>query len=412
MTLKNTLKTALTGLKNHKSRSALTILGIVIGITAIILVMSVGQGAQELILGQIRGLGSQTIIIEPGREPSGPSSFAEIFTDSLKAKDLEALKNQGNVQGLKDLTPNVMQPAAISYGNESTRTNVIGSSDLMAKILEIYPVEGSFFTDEDIKEKADVAVIGAEIKKKLFGASDALGEKIKIKNRSFRIVGILPRKGQIALFNVDDMVIIPYTTAQQYLTGTNHFNSIIVQAENEEIVPSVVKSIELTLRESHNIDDLKKDDFHITTQADAAERVKTITGILTILLVSVAAISLIVGGIGIMNIMLVSVTERTREIGLRKAIGATEKNIMRQFLFEAVILTSLGGIIGIILGAVLSFITSVILSKIVTLGWKFVFPVSAAFLGLSISAFVGLVFGIYPARKASLKSPIEALRYE
>lgn len=412
MLFNDSLLTALRGLQTNKSRSALTILGIVIGITAIILVMSVGQGAEDLILNQVRGLGSQTIIIEPGREPSGPSSFSELFTDSLKQKDADALRKLSNVQGLKELTPVITQMASIAFENETTRTNVIGASEFIAKILDISPDQGSFFTDEDLRQKTNVAVVGSEIKNKLFGPSDALGKKIKVKGMTFRIVGILSPKGQISIFNADDMVIIPYTTAQQYLFGTNHFNSIIAQAETEDMVPRVVQDTKLTLRETHNIDDPDKDDFHITTQADAAERVKTITGILTILLVSVAAISLIVGGIGIMNIMLVSVSERTREIGLRKALGATEKDIMVQFLLEAIMLTALGGIIGIALGAAFSFLTSIILSKIISLGWTFTFPLFAAVLGLGVAGFIGLVFGLYPARKASLKSPMEALRYE
>jgi len=194
--------------------------------------------------------------------------------------------------------------------------------------------------------------------------------------------------------------------------GINYFNSIIARAENEKIVPQVVKSIELTLRETHNITDPEKDDFHIATQALAVERVGMVTGILTALLVSVAAISLVVGGVGIMNIMLVSITERTKEIGLRKALGATNKDIMLQFLLEAMILTGLGGIAGIIFGGLLSFIASFILSRIVSLDWTFAFPVSAALLGLAVAALVGLIFGLYPARQASLKSPMEALRYE
>ncbi|OGZ34321.1 MAG: hypothetical protein A3I88_03715 [Candidatus Portnoybacteria bacterium RIFCSPLOWO2_12_FULL_39_9] len=412
MTLKHTFKTAFNGVKTNKSRSGLTILGIIIGITAIILVMSLGKGAEELILNQIRGLGSQTIIIEPGQEPRGPSNFAELFTNSLKQKDVEALKNPANVQGLKELTPNVMQVAPISFENESVRKNIIGSSELITEILEIYPNEGSFFTDDDIRQKNSVAVIGSKVKKELFGDSDALGKKIKIKGRSFKVVGILPAKGQVALFNIDELVIVPYTTAQLYLLGINYFNSIIARAENEKIVPQVVKSIELTLRETHNITDPEKDDFHIATQALAVERVGMVTGILTALLVSVAAISLVVGGVGIMNIMLVSITERTKEIGLRKALGATNKDIMLQFLLEAMILTGLGGIAGIIFGGLLSFIASFILSRIVSLDWTFAFPVSAALLGLAVAALVGLIFGLYPARQASLKSPMEALRYE
>ena len=412
MTLNDSFQTALAGLQTNKSRSALTILGIVIGITAIILVMSVGQGAEDLILNQIRGLGSQTVIIEPGREPTGPSSFDELFTDSLKQKDVDALLNPSNVQGLQDLTPAVMQVVPVTFENETIRTNVICASDLIAKILDIFPREGAFFTDDDIRQKASVAVIGSEVKNKLFGPSDALGEKIKVKGRTFRIVGILPPKGQVALFNADDMVVVPYTTAQQYLAGINHFNAIMIRAESEDIVPRVVRDIELTLRETHGIDDPDKDDFHVTTQADAAERVQTVTGILSVLLVSVAAISLVVGGIGIMNIMLVSVSERTREIGLRKALGATENDIMTQFLLEAVMLTALGGIVGIILGAAFSFLASLILSRVLALGWAFTFPVFAAILGLGVAGLVGLVFGLYPARQASLKSPMEALRYE
>lgn len=414
MTLKHTFKTALTGLQTHKSRSALTILGIVIGIAAIIMVMSVGQGAQDLILNQVRGLGSRTIIIEPGREPKGPSGFASILGDSLKDRELEAIKKKSNVAGLADVTPIVIVRGAsgVVYQGETYQAMTIGTSDLVSKILEIYPKEGAFFSDEDIKQRASVAVIGSEVKKKLFGPSDALGQKIKIKNINFRIVGVLPAKGQVSMFNADELVIVPHTTAQQYLLGTNYYNAIIVQAESEEVISRTVRDIELTLRELHNITDPEKDDFHVTTQADIADRVSAITDIFTILLVSVAAISLLVGGIGIMNIMLVSVIERTREIGLRKAIGATESDIMRQFLFEAIILTAIGGIIGVLLGAFLSFMASLVLSRIVSLVWAFVFPVSAAVLGIGVAGLVGLVFGLYPARQASLKSPIEALRYE
>jgi len=412
MTLKHSFETAVKGLKNHQSRTALTILGIVIGITAIILVMSVGQGAQELILQQIRGLGAQTIIIEPGREPQGPSSFTELFTDSLKQKDVDMLQNPERVQGIKDLTPIVVQISTAAYENNTTRATVLGASDLLATILEVYPSQGTTFSEEDVKQRANVAVLGSEIKRKLFGPSDAVGEKIKIKGKTFRVLGVLPPKGQVALYNVDETITIPYTTAQQYLIGTNFFNSIIVQVQNEKEIDSVKKNIEMALRESHNITDPAKDDFHVMTQADVASRVSNVTGILTVLLLSVAAISLIVGGIGIMNIMLVSVFERTREIGLRKSIGATEKDILIQFLLESIILTAIGGVVGIILGALLSFSASLVLSRVIALGWVFVFPVAGALLGIGVATMVGLVFGLYPARQASLKSPIEALRYE
>ena len=412
MKIKHSLKTAFTGLKTNRLRSLLTILGIVIGITAIILLMSVGQGAENLILDQIRGLGSQTIIVEPGREPQGPSDFGELFTDSLKDRDVEALKNPSNVRGLKEITPMVMQVVSVSFENETKRTSVIGASDFIAKILEIYPAQGNFFTDEDIKQRASVAVIGADVKEKLFGLSDAIGQKIKIKNKLFRVIGVLPAKGRVAMFNADDIVAVPYTTAQKYLLGINYYHALLIQAESEQAVPQVASEIRTTLREIHGITDPDKDDFHVTTQADAVQRVGMITTILTVLLVSIAAISLIVGGIGIMNIMLVSVTERTQEIGLRKAIGATEKDVLVQFLFESVILTVAGGVTGIILGIGFSFIASVILARIVSLGWSFTIPVSAVILGFGVSLIIGLIFGLYPARQAASKSPMEALRYE
>ncbi|MDI6717663.1 MAG: ABC transporter permease [Patescibacteria group bacterium] len=412
MLFKYTLKTAYNGLQTNRSRSALTILGIVIGITAIILIMSLGQGAQNLILGQIQVMGSKTIAIHPGRQPKGPTDFAQMFMDSLKEKDVEELKKKINVPNLETIMPLVYGSETGTYKGDTYKLTIFGASEWLAPMFDIYPSDGEFITPEDIKNKSDVVVIGSKVKDELFGNSNTVGEKIKIKNRSFKVVGVLPKKRQVSFMNFDEVAIVPYSTAQQYIFGIKHYHEIVVEADSENNMPRMAEDITATLRASHDISDPLKDDFYLQTQQDLANRISTVTDILTMFLVAVAAISLIVGGIGIMNIMLVSVTERTREIGLRKAIGATEKDVLRQFLLEAVILTSVGGVIGIGLGAVFSFIASIILSKGLGLDWGFSFPFFAALLGLFVASSVGLIFGLYPARQAAKKSPMETLRYE
>lgn len=412
MSFKDSFITAIRGLHANRSRSALTILGIVIGITAIILIMAVGQGAQDLVLKEIQGIGSKTIAVVPGRQPSGLSDFAQIFTDSLTEKDLKALERKENVPNLKDVMPVVFGGESASYGRETYRLTIFGASPLISQIFDLQTEKGVFFSDDEVRNRANVIVIGDKVREELFGQNDALGERIRIRDQSFRIIGILPKKGQVSFFNFDEMAIVPYTTAQNYIFGIKYFHRFIIEADSEAVISRTVSDIKATLRESHNITDPDKDDFFIETQADLVERLNVITSVLTILLASIAAISLVVGGIGIMNIMLVSVSERTKEIGLRKAIGATNKDIMIQFLLESMILTIIGGLIGIFLGASFSFLISVILSQALSVEWNFVFPISAVILGVGVALFVGLVFGLYPARQASYKDPIESLRYE
>ncbi len=412
MTLSHLFKTSLTGLSTNRSRSFLTILGIVIGITAIMLVVSLGAGAQNLILGEVQGLGTNTIAVIPGREATSPSDVSALYSDSLKDKDLTALENKANVPNLSLIMPTVFGASGASYGSNDYQVTIFGATEHMADIFDLVPVEGQFFDSSDVASMSSNAVIGADVATHLFDTQDPLGQNIKIKGRNFRIVGVLPKSGGGSLFNFDADVIMPYTTVQTYVTGQKYFNRIIMQAVNDAAVAVTADDIKLTLRESHNITDPTKDDFTVQTQQDLANRLGTITSALTWFLVAVASIALFVGGVGIMNIMLVSVTERTREIGLRKALGAKDRDILSQFLLEAVLLTSIGGVVGIILGSSLAFITAFALSHFLGLNWNFVFPWSGAAMGISVSAIIGLVFGGYPASKASKKSPIEALRYE
>ncbi len=413
MTLKHAFKTSLTGLTTNRSRSILTILGIVIGITAIMLVISLGAGAKALILGEVQGLGTNTIAVIPGQVSTSPTQSAgALYSDSLKPADITALENKANVPYLQAIMPVVIGSDTASFQSNTYQITIFGATDLMASIFALNPSEGQFFDQGDVDSYNSVAVIGSDVAKYLFANQDPINQDITIKGRNFRVVAVLSKAGGGSLFDFDSMVITPYTTAMNYITGQKFYNRIIIQAKSDALVPETASDVRLTLEESHNITDPTKDDFTIETQQSLANTLGTITSALTWFLVAVSSIALFVGGVGIMNIMLVSVTERTREIGLRKAIGATDRDILTQFLLEAVLLTAIGGVIGIILGTTLALAVSLILRWGLGLNWQFVFPWSGVVLGLGVSTFIGLVFGGYPASQASKKSPIEALRYE
>jgi putative ABC transport system permease protein len=408
------IKEAYESVRTNKIRSFLTTLGIVIGIASIILIVSIGKGAELLILTQVEGMGADMIVLRPGKQPTGFSDISgTLFADSITEQDVKALQRQGNVPDLKSVAPAVVVTGNVSYGREAYTPTMFGwSAEFMADMFNVYPSEGVLFGQDEIDQKSRVVVIGAKVKEELFGDEDALGRNIKIRDHNFRIIGIFPDYGQVMFFNIDELVLMPYSTAQTYLLGIDYYHEVMLRVSDPDNIERAVYDIEATIRERHDIDDPEDDDFFVETQQGVVDQIGTILNVLTLFLSSVVAISLVVGGIGVMNIMLVSVTERTKEIGLRKALGATDKDILVQFLLESVLLTFAGGVIGILIGASFAMLASVILSYVLSDDWSFSFPFSAAVLGVAVSSMVGLVFGLYPASKAAKKSPIEALRYE
>lgn len=414
MPIKDLFKTAFTALRVNLTRSRLTVLGVVIGVAAIMMVASIGESAQSLIIGQIQSFGTRVISVTPGREPAGPSDFAALYSESLKVGDYEALKRPGAIPGLTDITPLVVGSYTVEFEEESTLGSTAGATPFVQSMMNLELAEGSFFTEVDVDARSRVVVLGHNVAEDLFGedqATEGVGKNIRVKDQTFRVIGVL-EGGGAGFVNFDGYILTPWTTAQTYLTGTDYFNEIDLEVESEEIIPRVVADIELLLRERHGIDDPEKDDFAVNTIAEAADIVGEVTGIVTALISAVAAISLIVGGIGIMNIMLASVAERTKEIGLRKAIGATNRDIRNQFLLEATILTVLGGAIGIAVAIFFGIIAAIVLTNMLGLQWDYVFPLQATIIGVTVSIATGVIFGWLPARHAARMDPVEALRYE
>ena len=414
MKLRDSVRTALSGLAHAKTRSMLTILGIVIGIASVILLLSIGTSAQDLILSQVQGLGSNLIIVIPGNAGSSrfssPASAQGIVIKSLKQSDIDSLERDLSVSAV---TAEVRGQARVVYGENDTTVTYDGVTANFFPVRNFGVEKGYPFQTADVDSFNHVAVIGSALATTLFGNLDPVGKNIRLQDQSFRVMGVLEKKGTGAFgVDQDNMVIIPITVAQRQLQGIDYFSDIIVQGNDSYTIEFSKSRVTSILRQNHGITDPNKDDFSVRTQQDALDLLGNITSVLKIFLTSIACISLVVGGIGIMNIMLVSVIERTKEIGLRKALGATNTDIVEQFLWEAVMLTAIGGIVGILIGAAFDGLIYLVVSKVLAISWVFALPLSAVGIAALVSTLIGLLFGLYPAREAAKKSPIEALRYE
>jgi putative ABC transport system permease protein len=409
MNLAQTIFEAMESLNGNKLRSGLTVLGIVIGVAAVIAMLSVGRGAEESITGSISGIGTNLLFVFRGN-----------FDDSIRNPkpltlgDAQAIGDPFQAPSVAAVAPALQGNAEVSFGGELATTQVVGATPEYLTVSNYKVTEGEYFTEEHILGRASVVLIGPDVAEKLFGHVDGIaGETIRIEGQPFRILGVLESKGGGAFGSQDDLVIVPFSTAQTRLIrrGTSdRVDIILAQAVDAESVDRAIEEISQILRTRHRTP-VGEDDFTIFTQRDLLTTFESITGILTIFLGGIAAISLLVGGIGIMNIMLVSVTERTREIGLRKALGARKRDILIQFLTESSLLSLIGGIIGILFGWLIAYIVGQVAAAANT-DFTPVVGSDAILLATLFSAAVGLFFGIYPASRAANLEPVEALRYE
>jgi len=395
-------------LSGNKVRSSLTILGIVIGIASVIAMVSIGQGAKGTIESSIQSIGSNLIMVMPGSQRGfgGGARSAQGSSQTLTQADADAIKNE--ISSIKAVASNLSSRYQVTAKGTNTNTSVNGVTSEYSQVRSVTVTQGSFISDQHNSNLSKVAVLGPTVRDDLFGenASNVIGQTVRINKIEFKVIGITETKGGSGFSNQDDIIYIPLATMQKYLTGANYVSAISIEASSANVMAAVQEQVSSLLMVRHKIADATLVDFSIMNQSDIVATASSVTNTFTMLLASIAGISLIVGGIGIMNMMLTTVTERTREIGLRKAIGATKQNISGQFLAEAVMLTLLGGVIGILLGWLASILITKFAGTATIVSWH------SIILAFGVSAVIGLVFGYYPARRASKLNPIEALRFE
>ncbi len=411
MRVKDSIKLSFSILRANKVRTFLTSLGIIIGIASVIIIMSVGAGAQSLIINQISSQGSNLLAILPGASDKNgpPSSVLGIVVTTLKYEDAIAIKNE--IPEVFAISSYNSGAGTISYQNQKSDATYNG---VMADYVNVEDAElllGRFFTQDEERGNVKSVILGYQVWQDLFDGQDPIGKQIKIKKQFFDIIGVMKERGTVAFQNKDNVVFIPVSTAQNIMLGINYVSAIRIKVDKAENVDSVKEQVRLLLRDRHNIDNTGVEDFSVMDPREAIDILKTVTNALKFFLAAIAGISLLVGGMGVMNIMLASINERIREIGLRKAIGARKGDIILQFLLESMSITILGGIVGIAIGAAVSFLVAVI-ARYLGYNWDYVVTPSSAIIGIGVAVLIGFIFGIYPAQKASKLDPIEALRYE
>jgi putative ABC transport system permease protein len=405
MNIANILLSAFRALQRNKMRSFLTMLGVIIGVGAVIAMLAIGQGATASVQSQIASLGTNVLMVFPGSQQSGGIRMGAGTVTTLTEDDALAIGKE--CSAVAYISPGARSGGQVIAGNLNWATSIEGTSADYPEIRKWKVEYGSFYTDQDIKAATKVCVIGKTIADNLFPESDPVEQNVRIRNVPFKIIGVLEKKGQNAMGqDQDDIILAPYTTVLRRLSYSPNIRYVLVSAISEADIPTAQNQISELLRMRHKVPNPDMDDFTIRNQADLAATATATTQIMTILLASIAAVSLLVGGIGIMNIMLVSVTERTREIGIRMSVGARERDIMTQFLIEALVLSLTGGITGIILGVVGSKAISGLAN------WPTIITAFSIILSFGFSFAIGIFFGYYPARKASRLNPIDALRYE
>lgn len=405
MRINDLLQETYSAITVNKARSGLTILGIVIGIASVIALTAVGQGAQNSIASNIQSIGSNLVIVQNGAQRTGGVSAGFGSAQSLKTSDADAIREKLNLAVA--VSAEISKRYQITTPGKNTNTQVIGTIPDYSATRNVQVENGVFITTQNLENNSKVAVIGPTVKTDLFSEDqDPIGQTIRINKIDFKVIGVTKSKGGSGFNNQDDMVYIPLSTMQKFFTGDEYLSSISVQAVDQDSMTELQNQITDLILERHNITDPNKADFSTMNQADIASTASSIAGTMTLLLSAIAGISLLVGGIGIMNMMLTSVTERTREIGLRKAIGAKRKDISLQFLTEAITLTFFGGIIGILTGWSISFLATIFF------GLATKVSLSSILLAFGVSTGIGIVFGLYPAQRAAGLNPIEALRFE